>query len=426
MKFIVTAFICFTLFNVNAQDKGIKFQNGLTWAQVKQKAKDENKYIFVDCYTTWCGPCKVMATEVFPQPEVSNFFNEKFISIALQFDETKKDDADTKRWRAEVKRIEKEYKVEAYPTYFFFAPDGSLVHTIIGGSDAKTFIARAKESLDTKTQLVNLKKQYAEGNRSPEFLRVFVNVLGMSWDNQITEVINVYLPTQKNLLTKENLQYIARATEKSTDPGFKIVQQYSKEFDAVNGIGRSRGIIVNVAYDEVVLPMVRINGAKVTNGAGMYHYTGDLNKNVNWADVKAKLDAKYSQMADEIVAKSKVRYAMDLDNWPKFVEAVNAYVAKYGDVEHTSQMNTYANEIFLFSDDKKCIEQALGWSKQSIAVSGPEEKDWYLTTYVNLLYKLGNKNEALAMTDDAIKRLGNKADRFKEIKDKMSKNEKTW
>jgi tetratricopeptide (TPR) repeat protein len=233
-------------------------------------------------------------------------------------------------------------------------------------------------------------------------------------------------PPKKNLLTKENLQYIARATEKSTDPGFKIVQQYSKEFDAVNGIGRSRGIIVNVAYDEVVLPMVRINGAKVTNGAGMYHYTGDLNKNVNWADVKAKLDAKYSQMADEIVAKSKVRYAMDLDNWPKFVEAVNAYVAKYGDVEHTSQMNTYANEIFLFSDDKKCIEQALGWSKQSIAVSGPEEKDWYLTTYINLLYKLGNKNEALAMTDDAIKRLGNKADRFKEIKDKMSKNEKTW
>src|SRR3954471_18383447 len=126
MKFILTSLICFTLFTVNAQDKGIKFQNSLTWEQIKQKAKTENKYIFVDCYTTWCVPCKVMANEVFPQPEVSDFFNDKFVSVALQFDETKKDDADTKRWYKEVKQIEKEYKVNSYPTYLFFTPDGAL------------------------------------------------------------------------------------------------------------------------------------------------------------------------------------------------------------------------------------------------------------------------------------------------------------
>jgi len=37
---------------------GIRFVQGLTWEKVVKRAKKENKYIFVDCYTTWCGPCK--------------------------------------------------------------------------------------------------------------------------------------------------------------------------------------------------------------------------------------------------------------------------------------------------------------------------------------------------------------------------------
>lgn len=43
---------------VHAQDTGIHFEHTLTWQQVQEKAKAENKYIFIDCFTTWCGPCK--------------------------------------------------------------------------------------------------------------------------------------------------------------------------------------------------------------------------------------------------------------------------------------------------------------------------------------------------------------------------------
>ncbi|MBD1385155.1 thioredoxin family protein [Mucilaginibacter rigui] len=420
MKFILTTtIICFTLFAVNAQDKGIEFQNGLSWAQVKQKAKAENKYIFVDCYTTWCVPCKVMATEVFPQKEVSDFFNDKFISVALQFDETKKDDANTKRWYKEVKQIEKDYKVNAYPTYLFFTPDGALAHSIVGGWDAKTFINKAKEALDPKTQLVNLKKQYADGNRSPEFLKIFIDALGRSWDSQVTEVINVYLPTQKNLLTKENLQLIARGTARSTDPGFKTVQQHSKEFDAANGPGRSGGLIGDIAFDELVLPIVRINGAKVTNG-GMYYYTGEINKNVNWDEVKAKLDAQYPQLADEIVAKSKVRYYRDLENWPKYTEQAAVYVKQYGNDNH-DQVMTYANDIMLFTDDKACLRQAADWSKEVLATPDGANTSWYVNVYARLLYKLGHTDEALTVINDAITKLGDKAYGLKDTQEKMKK-----
>ena len=38
----------------NAQD-GVKFED-LTFEQALAKAKVENKLVFMDCYTSWCGP----------------------------------------------------------------------------------------------------------------------------------------------------------------------------------------------------------------------------------------------------------------------------------------------------------------------------------------------------------------------------------
>ena len=43
-----------------------------------------NKPIFIDCYTTWCGPCKYLSTSVFPDKKVGEFYNENF--ICLKFD----------------------------------------------------------------------------------------------------------------------------------------------------------------------------------------------------------------------------------------------------------------------------------------------------------------------------------------------------
>lgn len=62
--------------------EGIAFFHG-TWQETLAKAKSENKLVFVDFYTQWCGPCLNMAQTVFVLPEVGAFYNANFVSAKI-------------------------------------------------------------------------------------------------------------------------------------------------------------------------------------------------------------------------------------------------------------------------------------------------------------------------------------------------------
>src|SRR5690554_7357569 len=64
----------------NTDEPGIKFEN-LTFEEAIQKAKEENKLIFLDAYAVWCGPCKMMDRTTFKSEEVGKVFNKNFINI---------------------------------------------------------------------------------------------------------------------------------------------------------------------------------------------------------------------------------------------------------------------------------------------------------------------------------------------------------
>jgi thiol-disulfide isomerase/thioredoxin len=69
-------FVLFMLLPFLAQaqtDTGVHFEHNLSWTAIQAKAKAENKYIFMDCFTTWCGPCKYMSTTIFPQKESGDY-----------------------------------------------------------------------------------------------------------------------------------------------------------------------------------------------------------------------------------------------------------------------------------------------------------------------------------------------------------------
>ncbi|UTW67018.1 DUF255 domain-containing protein [bacterium SCSIO 12643] len=83
MKFKASLFIIiFALFSsihVLAQD-----QNKIHWltvAEMQEAMKKEPRKVLIDVYTNWCGPCKMMMSQTFGNPQVIKYVNENFYAV---------------------------------------------------------------------------------------------------------------------------------------------------------------------------------------------------------------------------------------------------------------------------------------------------------------------------------------------------------
>lgn len=123
---------------VFAQESGIKFEKS-NWSQVLQKAKSENKIIFMDAYTSWCGPCKSMQARVFPDKKVGDFFNENFINVKVDMEQ------------GEGPSIALKYPVRGYPTLFFIDPkSGKIVNQALGYKSTEQLIQIGEQTQQKK------------------------------------------------------------------------------------------------------------------------------------------------------------------------------------------------------------------------------------------------------------------------------------
>jgi thioredoxin-related protein len=111
----------------------IVFETG-TWAEVKAKAKKENKMIFVDAFTVWCGPCKWMAKNTFTDPKVGEYYNTHFVNYKFDME------------KGEGPKFARDFKVEAYPTLLYFSANGEVVYRSEGSQDASGFLAEGKRA----------------------------------------------------------------------------------------------------------------------------------------------------------------------------------------------------------------------------------------------------------------------------------------
>lgn len=101
----------FTL--IEEEKKGIQFFEG-TFKEALEKAKAEDKLIFLDAYASWCRPCKMMSAYVFTKPEVGEYYNEHFINVKMDME------------KGEGPNLARQLKVTAYPTFFYINGDGQV------------------------------------------------------------------------------------------------------------------------------------------------------------------------------------------------------------------------------------------------------------------------------------------------------------
>jgi thioredoxin-related protein len=82
--------------------KGIEFSGN--WNEALAKAKTEKKFIFLDIYATWCGPCKKLKRTTFKDSEVGEYYNKNFVNVSI--------DGET----PEGLLLAEKYQVTSYPT----------------------------------------------------------------------------------------------------------------------------------------------------------------------------------------------------------------------------------------------------------------------------------------------------------------------
>lgn len=161
--------------------EGVAFEEeGTSFAQVLQKAKSSGKLVFVDCYTSWCGPCKMMAKSVFPQKTVGDFMNPKFVSLKMNM-ETGEGPEWAEKWQ-----------ISAYPTFIVFTATGQEIGRFLGGCSAEEFIEKITKASEDKTS-AEMDKRFADGERDEAFLYSYLNTLGSTYKhsqcNAVAEIL---------------------------------------------------------------------------------------------------------------------------------------------------------------------------------------------------------------------------------------------
>lgn len=143
---------------LRGQNRSIQFVEK-PFAEIISIAKKQKKMVFLDAYTTWCGPCKWIATKIFSNDTIADFYNKEF--ICCHFDMEK----------GEGLELARRYQVKAYPTLLFINSEGQVIHLRVGAPrKVQDYIDMAHLAMTPGAGYTWYMEQYRQGNRDPQFM----------------------------------------------------------------------------------------------------------------------------------------------------------------------------------------------------------------------------------------------------------------
>jgi thioredoxin-related protein len=136
---IITIFLLFIGINSQAQEINWMSMNEALAAQEK-----EPKKIFMDAYTVWCGPCKMLDKNTFTNYDVIEFVNENYYPVKFnaegpeeidfkgQLFKNPQYDPEKKTRRNSPHQLARALKITGYPSLVFFDEEANLIAPIPG------------------------------------------------------------------------------------------------------------------------------------------------------------------------------------------------------------------------------------------------------------------------------------------------------
>ncbi len=362
---ILSALILMLFLSISAQSQGIDFFKG-SWEEALAESKRTGKLIFVDAYTTWCGPCKKMTRNIFPMKEVGDFYNANFINTKFDME------------KGEGRKIRSKYKVNAFPTFLFVDGSGKLQYTSKGAKPAPVFIKVGKTALSKADFSVDYAEKYEEGDRDPILLYNYAMALKKSRKPSL-KVANEYLRTQDNLNTEKNLLFIYELATESDSRIFKLLTENRAAIEKAQG---------KTAVNQ------RIEAAcNATVEKAIEFSSPDL-----LSEAKANMSAHYPEKAEAFNYTSDMSYFKGTGDGASYLKVCDKYLKKTGK-NNAALHNKIAGELLKdFGTDLKVMQKAEGYAKKAAQFGGLSD---YHFTHAMILLKNGKKDQALIAAQKA-------------------------
>ena len=362
--------VCSSLASLTAQ--GIEFFHG-TWAEAQEKAKSEEKLIFVDAFASWCGPCKRMAAAVFPEEKVGAYFNANFICLKIDME------------KPENAEFAGKYPVSAYPTLMFLDASGKVVQKEVGAKSVEQLLEFGQKALGRTDKSGDYEKAYNEGKRDPEFLLGYVRALNAAGKSSL-KITNEYLNTQKDLTTDINLRFLLEGAVEADSRVFDLLVKNQQKASAVLGEDKVNARIES-ACKKTVKKAVEFKSEELLTEA------------------KTKMKTALPARAEAFAWEADMTYYSATKDVKNYLKAAQSY--QKGEIKNNSARlhDLVISLLRAFTDDSKVLDQAEKWCKTAAENGGLPE---YYLTLAEIYKRQGDKDKARATAEKARKAIGEK------------------
>ncbi len=355
MKYLFLSILSLSLCTTTFAQKGIQFDEA-PFTEVLAKAKKENKMVFMDAYTTWCGPCKMLVRNTFPDSAVGAFFNQYFISTSKDME------------RGEGPALAQKYSVNAYPTLLFLDGDGNVIHRDAGYLNPEGFLALGKVAANNDNNLSSVEKRYSGGDRSPEFLFKYMQMRYKMADNSHDPVAQAFLNTQPDWKSQVASTSIMNFIDNPTSKAFRFLLDNKNYFAEKFGTDGVMSKIEHVVSGEL----------------------NTCNFNTSMAQMDSILNEVYPEQGKRLGSAYSMTYAFKQKDKKAYVAAADYFLTTFPP-EDAAVYDDIALRLVRFAPTRKMTKQAEKWIK--MANTKEEIYENYLT--LAQIYELRNKRSCL-------------------------------
>lgn len=333
----------------------VQFAEDVPFAEIMQQAKKEKKLVFVDCYTTWCVPCKSLATKVFTDQTLGDRYNALFVNYKL----------DTEK--GEGPELAKSFKIDAFPTLLWLDSTGEIVHRTVGMNTIEFFLNTIELVQDKDNRYLSLQKRFQDGDRNPVLLKKLARFASITENVKGRPYIEAYFESipESEWLSEENRPFFYAGCTSLEGTLMQYVLANPGKFQA-----QKTDSLKTVCLDIAFQFAVRSRSEE------------ELQKFL--AQVE-----KYTPERQEYKKASELQFYMNTGGWEKLNELTTEYLKDWDD---PYQLGLYAwCRSTMETTDPGFLKEAIGWAKRSVKM---DENDWVCDTLGQLYKKIGKPKKA--------------------------------